>query len=256
MPVAKINGINLNYVVEGAGQPLVLITGIGLALGSLNAQAVLFKRYFKVIRLDNRGSGKTDKPLGPYTTRLMAEDVLGLMDHLHIAKAIVLGYSMGGMIAQEFAISHPDRLEKLLLCSTYSCIDNESGPSPELGKLVGLSKLKYLLGFLRLITDSPIKPILWLFQKILNNSKASEEAFAAQSVACQNHNAFDKLLDIKAPTLVIVGTGDRLIRPQSSKVLASKIPGARLVEIRDGSHFVPIEKAKNFNSEVLHFLQS
>jgi len=229
--------------------------GNGLAPGSLNAQAALFKRHFTVIRLDNRGAGKTDKPVGPYSTKIMAEDVVGLMDHLQIRKAIVLGYSMGGMIAQEIAINHPDRLEKLLLCSTYSCVDNKSGPSSEAVELVGLPKLSYLLGFLKLTTNSAVRAFLWFLKTVLTSNRASSAAFAAQSVACQKHNAFERLRYIKVPTLVVVGTKDRLIQPRSSEVLAREIPDAKLVKIPDASHLIPIERAKDLNREVLQFLE-
>jgi len=158
MPIAKVNGIDLNFKVEGQGKPLLLITGIGLDLGSLDAQSARFGKHFKVIRLDNRGIGKSTKPPGPYSTKMMAEDVVALMDYLQIDKASILGFSMGGMIAQELAINYPGRLDRLVLCATYSCIDNESGLTAEYGKLSGLPKLKYLLGFLKLVTDSRTKP--------------------------------------------------------------------------------------------------
>lgn len=254
MTVAKINGISLHYKVEGEGQPLVLVTGIGLTLSSLDSQAAAFKKHFKVVRLDNRGAGKSDKPFGPYSISEMAEDVIGLMDYLKIRKANILGYSMGGLIAQEIAINHPDRLEKLVLCATYSCIDNENGPNSELDKLKDLPKLKYLLGFLKLTTDGRIRPYIRLFQKILTSTKAASIGFEAQSLACQNHNARDRLCHIKAPTLIIVGTNDRLMQPRSSEVLAAGIADAKLVKIPNGSHLMPIERPKDFNREVLQFL--
>ena len=254
MPLARINGIKFNYKVEGRGRPLVMISGIGLPLGSLNRQAAVLKKHFTVVRLDNRGAGKTDKPAGPYSTPTMAEDVIGLMDLLKIGKADVFGYSMGGMIAQEVALGHPDRLEKLVLCATYSCIDKESGPTPEVGKLAGLSGADYLRAFLKLVSGSAARRFFWFWKMALTSSAESRAGFRAQLAACQTHNTVQRLGSIRASTLVVVGTNDRLIRPQSSEVLAREIPHARLTRIPNGSHLIPIERANDLSAVVLQFL--
>ena len=133
MPMARVNGININYKVEGQGEPLVMLMGLSAALGAWSSQVPLLKKYYRVIRLDNRGAGKSDKPAGPYTTKMMADDTVGLMDHLGIEKANFMGVSMGGMIAQEIAINYPQRVNKLILASTYACNDN--GPERRAGRL-------------------------------------------------------------------------------------------------------------------------
>lgn len=131
MPKAKINGININYEVHGHGEPLVLIMGGICEHRGWMFQTCAFKKYYRVITFDNRGIGKSDRPGGcvAYSMKIMADDVVGLMDHLGIEKAHVLGVSLGGMIAQVLAINYPDRINKLILASTFARRDARNDPS-------------------------------------------------------------------------------------------------------------------------------
>jgi len=255
MPIVKVNGVNLNYRTDGEGESLVLISGIGMALREFNRQVPLFKRFYRVIRYDNRGAGKSDKPVTEYSIRDMADDTIGLLDHLGIERASFLGCSMGGLIAQEVAITYPQRVAKLVLCSTFSRHDSESGLTPEALGLAGLPKVKYLMGLLSLVFNSPIRRGVAFVVRALTNSKASETGVNAQAAASARHDAFERLRLIKAPTLILVGAADRLIRPSSSEVLAREIPHARLAKINGGSHNMHVEKSEAFNAEVLSFLQ-
>lgn len=115
MPKAKVNGININYRVQGKREFLVLIMGYSGDQTGWIFQTSAFKKYYCVITFDNRGVGKTDKPGGAYSTKMMADDTVGLMDHLGIKKAHVLGVSMGGMTAQAVAVNYPERINKLVL---------------------------------------------------------------------------------------------------------------------------------------------
>ena len=254
MASASINGININYKAEGEGEALVLIAGISQDLRSLDAAAAAFKKHFKVIRLDNRGTGKSDGPSGACSIRTMAEDVICLMDHLDVEKASVLGYSMGGLIAQEIAINYPHRVNKLLLCATFSCQDEDSGMTPELAKVAALPWAQSIRGFMGLLFNSPVRRLLFTILSKLVDKKAFRATFELQAAAIANHNARDRLGLIKAPTLVVVGTNDRLIRTSSSEVLAREIPGAKLVKITNGSHMLFAESGRSMSDEVLHFL--
>jgi pimeloyl-ACP methyl ester carboxylesterase len=260
MPVAKVNGININYLVEGQGEPLVMITGLGIDQSTWKPQVSAFKKYYQVITFDNRGVGKSDKPEGPYSPRLMAEDTIQLMDFLKIEKAHILGSSMGGLIAQEIAINYPERVIKLILGSTWSCQDDgANGITPN---MLEATKLSSRQGFNRLIES--------VFNKIFNRfilvpiikfqarrMKEQEISGIEGQVACvKEYDSLDRLPLIKAPTLVVTGTKDRVIKHESSDTIAKKIPGARLVKIKNGSHAVSMEKSKVFNREVLEFLKS
>ncbi len=118
MPVAKVGEINLSYKVSGEGHPLILINGFGGTKNALFAVARAFAKHHRVVTFDNRGSGGSDKPTSPYGINTMAGDTIRLMDFLGIEKAHLIGLSMGGMIAQEMAIDHSHRVDKLVLCST------------------------------------------------------------------------------------------------------------------------------------------
>jgi pimeloyl-ACP methyl ester carboxylesterase len=151
MPLARLNGIKLNYRVAGHGEPLVMIMGFSAGRIGWVPQVHFFKKYYRVITFDNRGAGRSDKPPGPYSTGMMADDTVKLMDVLGIEKAHVMGLSMGGMIAQELAINYPQRVMKLVLASTYGRQDETSGdtleqagflhlsPEKKVGAMVGLA---------------------------------------------------------------------------------------------------------------------
>jgi len=268
MPKARVNGINIFYKVQGRGEPLILIMGFGGECGDWVLQLRAFKKHYRVITFDNRGVGKSDKPREPYSTKTMADDVVRLMDYLGIDKAHILGTSMGGMIAQEVAINHPERVRKLILASTSAGRDEKSRHSPVLLKAMGLKEdfsdedIKsvdigkvmtslnahaFSSGMIKLMAV----PYCWLRMKLFGI-----KGLKGQFEAAMTHSTLDRLHLIKAPTLVITGTEDRILPPHLSDLLASKIPNARLVKIEGGSHTVMAEKRGRFNREVLDFLAS
>jgi 3-oxoadipate enol-lactonase len=118
MPTARLNGITMYYEQHGAGEPLLLINGLGADITLLAPLIAWFARSFRVVAFDNRGAGRSDKPEAPYTIGLMAQDTVALMDALSLEQVTVLGISMGGRIALELALSCPDRVGRLVLVST------------------------------------------------------------------------------------------------------------------------------------------
>src|SRR6476661_10653754 len=118
MPKTTANGIELYYEIHGKGKPLVLISGLGYSLWQWRNMVPILAEYFQVITFDNRGVGQSDKPAGPYTAQMLAADMVGLLEALNIEMAIIMGHSMGGFIAQAMALDFPQRLGKLILCST------------------------------------------------------------------------------------------------------------------------------------------
>jgi len=258
MPATTANGIKLNYKVEGHGDPLVMIMGFSANRSAWSPQISFFKKYYKVVTFDNRGVGKSDKPEGPYSTRMMAEDTVKLMDHLEIKKAHILGASMGGMIAQELAINYPERVSKLVLACTFARKDDISGDTAEQAELLHLSPQKMAAGMVKLAANKPINQFVFSNLAMIQASFMGVSAKAGlkgQREACNSHNTLDRLPLIKAPTLVIVGTKDRIIKPISSEVIARNIPGATLTKIEGGSHMFTMEMKTSFNQKVLDFLQ-
>lgn len=267
MAGARVNNININYRVQGHGTPLVLIMGLGGECGDWVLQTGVFKKYFRVVTFDNRGVGKTDKPNQPYSIKTMADDVIGLMDTLDIECSNVLGVSLGGMIAQEIAINYPERVNKLILVCTTPGRDEKGGHSPELlkamalkedfsdedikgvdiGKVMSaLSALSYGSSMLKMVAVPFCRVRMKLF---------GIEGLRGQFEAAMKHSTLSRLDMIKAPTLVMAGEKDRIVPPRFAEAMARKIPDARLVIIKDGSHTLMAEKRNRFNSEVLGFLQ-
>ena len=123
MPYVETNGIRMYYKEKGEGDPLVLIMGFG-APGTLwDLHVNEYAKHFRCIMLDNRGVGQTDKPPGPYTTAMMADDTIGLMDALGIEKTRVVGISMGGTISQQLALRYPRKVQSMVLISTWARFD-------------------------------------------------------------------------------------------------------------------------------------
>jgi len=267
MPRAKVNGINLYYEVNGQGEPLVMVMGFAGSRAGWIFQRRAFQKYFQIITFDNRGVGRSDKPGGPYSIRMMAEDTIGLMDHLGIKKAHILGVSMGGYIAQELAINYPERVRKLVLGCTYARQDEIGGHSPEYYRGLGLAegcpadelrkiavgkvlRTEFPLAFNSRLYKIGVAPFVNIYARLM-----ATQGVAAQFQAIVGHDTLERLTMIQAPTLVITGTRDRIIKPGSSEVLANMIPNARLVKIEGGPHSVFIGMRKRFNKEVLDFLR-
>jgi pimeloyl-ACP methyl ester carboxylesterase len=260
MPLANVNGININYTVIGSGEPLVMIMGFGGDQSAWKRQVSAFKKHYQVTTFDNRGTGKSDKPKGSYFPKLMAEDTIQLMDFLKIDKAHILGVSMGGLIAQEIAINHPERILKLILASTFACQDDKAnGLTPD---MLVAAELPPRQGFNRLLDASVNKffnrfILIPLFKLQTRRIKEPEiTALIGQVDGFKGYDSLDRLPLIKAPTLVLTGTKDRVVKPESSKTISQKIPNAKLVKIDNGSHVICMEMSKVFNKEVLDFLKS
>jgi pimeloyl-ACP methyl ester carboxylesterase len=212
-----------------------------------------------VITFDNRGVGKSDKPTGPYSTKMMAEDTVKLMDYLGIEKAHIMGASMGGMIAQELAINYPQRVMKLVLACTYARQDRTSGDNSKQAELVQLTPDKMANAMIHLAFNNQLYRITFgIFARIQSIffRTSDRQGIIGQESACLKHNTLERLPLIKSPTLVIVGTEDKIINPVSSDILASKIPNAKLVKLDGGSHSFTLEMKTVFNQEVLNFLKN
>jgi 3-oxoadipate enol-lactonase len=263
----KNNGQELYYEVHGEGAPLVLIMGIGYdaTLWGLYQIPVLSKE-FQVVAFDNRDVGRSSQATGPYTIADMADDVAGLMDGLHIEHAHMLGISMGGMIAQEFALRHPDRLDKLILSGTGAATGRAKFDPISIWNFVKQHDTEGL--------TFAAQQFLWLFSTdFLRNHQAvdqtlamlgsnpnpvSPEAYSRQASAYIQHDALDRIGNIKAATLVITGERDRLTPPWIGRELADAIPGAKfhLIDGPGSSHVVPLERPEDFNKIVLSFLKT
>jgi pimeloyl-ACP methyl ester carboxylesterase len=261
------NGQDIYYEVHGKGQPLILIMGIGYdaTLWGLYQIPELSKE-FKVIVFDNRDSGRSSQAADSYAITDMADDVAGLMDGLEIEKAHILGISMGGMIALEFALRYPNRLDKLILTGTSAASGRAMFDPISIWNFVKQHDSEGI--------TFASQQFLWLFSSdFLRNHQAVEdtitmlasnpnpitaEAFARQAAAYVQHDALERIGGIQASTLVVTGEKDRLTPPWIGRELADAIPGAtfQLIEGPGSSHVLPLERPEDFNRTTISFLNS
>jgi len=263
---AQIKGLRLCYEERGEEheEALVLIPGMGYGRWLWTKQLPVFSQHFRTIALDNRGSGLSDKPPGPYTIPQMAEDVKGLLDTLKIEQAHVCGISMGGLIAQEFALSFPERLRKLVLVATTAGGSRVVLPDMEvmqffthIGARPPEENFERGLPFVftpRFLEEHP-EEIEELRRWMLEREPAPPEATLAQLAAITGFDAEARVSQIQAPTLVVGCAEDRVMPVENSRFLAERIPNARLVVLKGCGHLCPIEKAQEFNEVVLEFLR-
>ena len=269
MTKAQIGDIEMYYEVHGptrlpAGEaaPLLLIMGLGANATSWEMQIPEFSREYRVIAFDNRGSGRTDKPHSPYTMPQMAGDTIGLMDHLGIGSAHVFGMSMGGMIAQELALSYPHRVRTLVLGGTMAGGQNAVVASlPLIRQWVSTATLPlaqavenglrflYSEEFIARNKERLVKRALKLA-----HLQPPPHALQRQVMAVVQFNTYERLADIKTPTLIISGSEDKIVPRENSRILAEGIPDAELVELDGAGHGFLAEKAAAANEAVLSFL--
>jgi pimeloyl-ACP methyl ester carboxylesterase len=267
MPKAKVNDIQVYYEVKGEGFPLVMIMGCGGNVEAWDPRLIEgFSKHFKLVLFDNRGAGRTDLSKGEYTIRLFADDTAGLMNALEISRAHVLGISMGGMIAQELAINYPEKVSKLILCSTCSqyCPTEEQSRVTEAmmnqATMEELTKIVLSFPFARdyprdFLRENPIVVFGLTSDFVKENPDMarllfqrgaqypiSPEGLRLQYGAILRFNTQARLQHIKAPTLVLHGRKDTQIRPdQNGSSLAKGIPNAKLVFFEKSNHLLAEE---------------
>jgi pimeloyl-ACP methyl ester carboxylesterase len=274
MSITNVNGVDLYWEEHGTGDPLLLVMGLAADSTAWMFQVPAFAERYRTITFDNRGVGRSAKPTGPYTIHQMADDAACLLDALGVSRAHVLGVSMGGMIAQELALRHPERVRSLVLACTYPEPDPDverqrqfsvtalGGTITATGETrIDLQALDPMLFFQHLLPrvfnqsyiDEALPRLLQLFGGALQHG-FSMEAILGQVEAVMGHRATDRLHQIRVPTLVITGDADLLVPPHSSDVIARHIPGAKLVKVPGGSHGFNFETPDVFNRHVLDFL--
>lgn len=258
-----LSGNNKIYYHErGTGEPLVLIMGFGADGTVWNKHVSVYEKHFRCIILDNRGVGLSDQPKGPYTTKMMAEDTIAVMDHAGVKVARVAGISMGGAIAQEVAINYPARVKSLLLVSTWAKFNNYATAVYENLKHIRASApADYYTELLQLWIYAP--PFYERDWKTLQGEVAeagkkplaqSRDGFEGQLDACIRHNSVERLGQIQVPTLITVGLMDIFTPPAFSEVLHNGIKGSQFSTYPEGGHVHHWEDLERFNSETLEFL--
>jgi pimeloyl-ACP methyl ester carboxylesterase len=263
MPKVRVNDIQMFYEVHGEGFPLIMIMGFTGNTSWWDPRWIqTLSEKFKIIAFDNRGAGRTDISDREYSIKLFADDTAGLMNALGIPRANVLGISMGGMIAQELVLNYPEKVKKLVLCSTYCGGAKSVQPSQEVQRALTPDRGTVSAEEVARMTI----PLLFTEEFIKNNPGAEElvmqqitknpisnEAFMRQVNAIMNFDAYDRLSQIKVPTLVLYGKRDILIPPENGAILGKAIPKARLVSFENSAHGL-IEETEEVLHAIVEFL--
>jgi pimeloyl-ACP methyl ester carboxylesterase len=259
MPKQKIGDINLYYEIHGDGEPILFIHGLGSSSRDWELQVPIFSESHLVVLYDVRGHGKSDKPAGPYSMMLFAQDTIALIKALDIAPVHVVGISMGGMIGLQLGVSAPELVKSLVVVN--------SGPEMVvrtmkdwfqvmqrqlLMRVFGLRKTAEVLSE-RMFPKEEHEDIRKMFvaRWIENDPRAYREAFQA----IVGWTVVDQLQTIQCPVLVVAADED--YTPVESKAAYVKLlPQGELVVIEDSRHATPVEKPEEFNRVIMRFLMN
>jgi len=262
MSFVRLRDIELYYETLGEGPPLLMLMGLRRDHTWFHRQTPEFAKHFTVILMDNRGAGQSGTPDEPYTIAGMAEDTVGLLDALGLESAHVLGVSMGGCIAQELALSFPQRVRGLVLgCTT--CGGSEALTTPEhimqwYADPAGMSPEEILRRNLRIyFSDRYLREKtaeVECFIQMALRDRQPMFAFKRQMEALQGFSSASRLPGLSPPTLIATGSDDGLIPAENSLILAGLIPDSSLMMYPQGRHCFFMEMASRFNKEVISFL--
>ncbi len=263
MPVASLNAIDLYFERAGHGAPLLFISGTG---GDLRNKPNVFDgplaKAFDVLAYDQRGLGRSAKPDIDYTMADYADDAAALMDHAGWGSAKVIGVSFGGMVAQELALRHPQKVERLVLaCTSPGGAGGASYPFHEIQHLKGADRARFLTP----VSDTrhneawqaahaeAMAQIIALSEDRYSGEPGREMGARRQLEARAGHNTWDRLPQIRCPTLIAAGRYDGIALPATQERMAGRIPGSKL-EFFEGGHMFLIQDRSAYPT-VIAFLQ-
>jgi 3-oxoadipate enol-lactonase len=245
--------VKIAWERHGEGEPVLLIHGLGYARWGWEPVVEPLARSFDTILFDNRGVGESDAPPGPYTAAEMAADAVQVLAEAAVARAHVVGTSLGGMIAQELALAYPERVEKLVLaCTTPG--GPQAFPMPQ--RTVELMQARATLReYVQNALEPDPRPEL--VDRILVHRERTAQRFepwAAQAAAGATFDAHDRLGSLTAPALVQHGDGDVVVDPRNADLLAAAIPGARSSIYAGCGHLFMWQEPGRFVRELEEFL--
>jgi 3-oxoadipate enol-lactonase len=261
--VRAADGTRLHYQVWGPndGEPLLLVHGLGADSRAWIMQRRAFGARYRCIAFDNRGVGRSDKPLGPYDLEVMADDAVRVLDAAGESSAHVLGVSMGGVLAQILGVRHPERVRSLALACT-ACRHlpwrrelladwADTAEADGMGTFVH-DNLRWLVGPRSL---RRVWPLVGFIAPLVLDVPSHGFVAQARAILAMDDSVADELASITVPTLVVVGSQDILTPRGDSVELAERIPTAELVVVRGGAHGFQLEHSGTFNRIVLEHLE-
>ncbi len=255
--------VRIAWEERGQGPPLLLVMGLGYARGGWGPASELLAREFRVLAFDNRGIGESETPSGPYTTEDMAADAVSVLDAAGVERAHVVATSLGGMVAQRLALSHPGRVDRLVLvCTTPG--GGEAHPMPDrtlrlLEEAAGLTPAAALRRFVEnALADATVADRPELVERIYEYRLAhppDPTGWQAQAAAGATHDALERLGELGCPTLVLHGDEDAVVDVRNAELLATRVPGARLELYPGCGHLLFWEEPERFARDVAAFLR-
>jgi pimeloyl-ACP methyl ester carboxylesterase len=261
MPIATRKNERLYYHLEGEGPPLVLIRGLSRSLRFWPEEFLEpLRERFSIVLFDHRGIGRSELGEWRFHIEDMADDLAAILEHAGIARAHVFGISLGGMVAQELALRHRERIDRLVLGATYG---HPRRPGPRFASFAHLltgSAMKSPRGQRlqgrvlltpRFVRERPDIPHGW--HERLLAEPMNKRAVVRQMIAALKHNTWDRLDRLDMPTLVITGDDDRLIPMRNSELLAERIPAARLEVLPGLGHDFPAQSPKVAAGHLVEF---
>jgi pimeloyl-ACP methyl ester carboxylesterase len=238
---APVNGIKMYYAVYGQGSPILFIHG-GLANADYWAnQVIALSKTHKVIVADSRGHGRSTRTSAPMGYDLMASDYVALLDYLKIPKTALVGWSDGGIIGIDIAMSHPDRLTKLFAQAanvTTNGVKPDTMQAPTFGGFVGHAGGEY-----RRMSPTP-------------DQYAAFVAEINKMWETQPNWTKEQLSKIRVPTAIVLGDHDEAIKRDHTEYMASVIPGAKLIILKNASHFAMLQDPDGYTKAVLDFVDA
>jgi 3-oxoadipate enol-lactonase len=260
MPFTENRGAKIYWEEAGQGEPALLIMGLGWPSYMWHRTRPLMAKQYRTITLDNRGAGRSDVPTGPYPISLMASDAAAVLDAAGVESAHLYGVSMGGMIAQEFALQYPKRVRSLILGCTASGGPQAVRAEPEVLEILtrqGMTPEEAARAINPYIYDQGTpKERIDEDLKIRMEWPATAKGYTAQLQGIIIWEAYSRIAQIAAPTLVIHGETDRLIPAANGELIAERMPGAKLVMLPHASHIFSTDQPTVTHQVVFEFLSA
>jgi 3-oxoadipate enol-lactonase len=258
MPFVENLGARIFWDEQGSGAPLLLIMGLGWASHGWHRSRPLLSDKYRTIALDNRGVGRSEAPAGPYSIAQMAADAAAVLNAARVNTAHIFGVSMGGMIAQEFALQYPNKVRSLILgCTAAGGPEAVRADAETMQVLMkrGQDPDQFANAIGPYIYDRATSPER-IEEDIAVRRKwyASAQSYSAQLQAVLAWEAYSRISQISAPTLVIHGENDRLIPAANARLIAARIPAAKLVLLRGASHIFVTDQPDLAHGAILEFL--
>ena len=252
--------VSIAFEAQGSGPPLLGIMGLGYGRWGWEPVVDLVARRHRLLTFDNRGYGESDTPPGPYTAAQLAGDALAVLDAAGVDRAHVLGASLGGAVAQELALRHPGRVDRLVLVATMSGMTNMHPiPAPTLQLMAEAPTLDPAIA-LRRFVENALKPepqpaLVERIVAIRTANPPDPAGWAAQAGIWSSFDVWDELPNVSAPTLVVQGEGDVVVDPRNAAALAGRIPGAQL-RLVPGGHLFFWNRPAEFAALLEEFLDA